>query len=539
MPETSPDSAKEPPSPRQTSSRPRVAVVGGGATGCGVARDLTMRGFEVTLIEFGDLGSGTSSRFHGMLQSGARYAVSDTTYAAECMRERLTIAEIAPEAVEQTGGLFVSLPEDPPDFAERFLAGCAGADIPVAELDPKVVMAEEPAISREVVRAFSVPDATVQSWRLVNLLADDVVRRGGTVLTRHQVTGFDIDGGRVTAVHVASGVEGQRRIEVDAVVNAAGPWSARVADMAGAGVDLQLTKGSILVLAHRVVRRAVNRCRPATSHDIIVPTGTVSLFGTTSEVVDDPDTTRVRPSEIQELLDGAEALVPAVRELRMLRAWAGVRPLVKPQSWPEDRPLPRRHAVIDHAEAGVEGFITVCGGSLTTHRSMAEDVSNHLCRRFGINQPCRTSDTPLTASHGADRSSVGWRPAASYEAIERAGPDRKPLCECEAVDWKAVEELLADRRIGSLHDVRRRLRVGFGPCQGSFCGSRLAALLAETDPDFATARELGRFWTERLKGASHTAWGDQARQLLLSDSIYRGTLGLRLGKEVLPSEERR
>ena len=92
---------------------PRAIIIGGGATGCGVARDLSMRGFKVTLIEFGDLGSGTSSRFHGMLQSGARYAVSDTEYAAECMRERLNIANTAPEVVEQTGGLFVTLPDDP------------------------------------------------------------------------------------------------------------------------------------------------------------------------------------------------------------------------------------------------------------------------------------------------------------------------------------------------------------------------------------------------------------------------------------------
>ena len=88
---------------------PRIVVIGGGATGCGVARDLSLRGYKVILIEYGDLGSGTSSRFHGMLQSGARYAVSDTAYAAECYRERETISKIIPGAVELIGGVFVSL----------------------------------------------------------------------------------------------------------------------------------------------------------------------------------------------------------------------------------------------------------------------------------------------------------------------------------------------------------------------------------------------------------------------------------------------
>ena len=65
---------------------PKIIVIGGGATGCGVARDLVLRGYQTTLIEFGDLGSGTTSRFHGMLQSGARYVASDNNYAAECYR---------------------------------------------------------------------------------------------------------------------------------------------------------------------------------------------------------------------------------------------------------------------------------------------------------------------------------------------------------------------------------------------------------------------------------------------------------------------
>lgn len=515
-------------------SGPRVVVIGGGATGCGVARDLCLRGFHVTLIEFGDLGSGSSSRFHGMLQSGARYAVSDTQYAAECMREREVIGALAPQAVEPTGGLFVSLPEDPPHFAESFVDGCRRARIPCEELEPGRVMAEEPNISRDVQRAFAVPDATVHSWRLVNLLADDVRRCGGCVLMRHQVTGFESKNGTVHAVQVSGGGR-DHRIEVDAVINAAGPWSARVADMLGQRVDLQLTKGAILVFAHRLVTRAINRCRPPASHDIMVPTGTVSLFGTTSEVVDDPDTTRVRPADVQALLDGAEPLIPGIRSYRALRAWAGVRPLVKPREWPSDTPLPRRHQIIDHSEYGMEGLFTVCGGSLTTHRSMAEDVGDHVCRRFGVNQPSETASTPLAGQASPNY----WQPTAGYQRIESEGAFVEPLCECEGVGSEEIRSLIRDGGVVRLHDLRRRLRVGFGPCQGTFCGTRVAELLAEADPEFAAATALGRFWCERLKGSARTAWGEQARQILLSDTVYRETLGVRLGRDILPDEDRR
>jgi len=515
-------------------SKPRAVVIGGGATGCGIARDLTLRGFVVTLVEFGDLGSGTSSRFHGMLQSGARYAVSDTAYAAECMRERLVIAKLAPDVVEETGGLFVSLPDDPPEYADRFLTDCQSADIPIQELDPGRVMAEEPNISRCVLRAFSVPDATVQSWRLVNLLADDVRRGGGAILTRHQVTHIDTTGGKVHAVRVV-GLGTTKTLYADIVINAAGPWSARVARLVGEDANLELGKGSIIVFSHRLVSRAINRCRAPTSHDILVPTGTVSLFGTTSEVVDSPDTTDVRPEEIQELLDNAEPLLPNARGYRAFRAWAGVRPLFRPADWPSDKPLPRRHSVVNHGDHGLEGFFTVCGGSLTTHRSMAEDLVNHVCASLGLNTPCTTATTALV-ERGA-RSE--WHPEHNYQRVEESKQYLAPVCECESVCYAEVVEQIEAQGVCDLHDLRRRLRIGFGPCQGTFCGARVAALIARHQAVSCSNDSLGKFWTERLKGSTHTAWGQQARQALLSDVVYRETLGIRLSATNLPAREHR
>ena len=80
-------------------SMPKIIVIGGGATGCGVARDLLLRGYQTILVESGSLGSGTSSRSHGMLQSGARYAVTETSFAAECYRERNIICKIFPKGI--------------------------------------------------------------------------------------------------------------------------------------------------------------------------------------------------------------------------------------------------------------------------------------------------------------------------------------------------------------------------------------------------------------------------------------------------------
>ena len=73
---------------------PRIILIGGATTGCDVTRDLVLRGYKTILIEFKDLWSGTTSRSRGMLQSSARYAVSDTNYAAEYYRERKIISFI-------------------------------------------------------------------------------------------------------------------------------------------------------------------------------------------------------------------------------------------------------------------------------------------------------------------------------------------------------------------------------------------------------------------------------------------------------------
>ncbi|PSQ47385.1 anaerobic glycerol-3-phosphate dehydrogenase subunit A, partial [Halobacteriales archaeon SW_6_65_15] len=101
-----------------------VLVVGGGSTGCGVARDLAMRGVDVTLVEKGNLTNGTTGRMHGLLHSGGRYAVSDQSSAKECIEENRVLRDIAGHCVEMTGGLFVQLKDDPDEYFEEKLAGC-------------------------------------------------------------------------------------------------------------------------------------------------------------------------------------------------------------------------------------------------------------------------------------------------------------------------------------------------------------------------------------------------------------------------------
>jgi glycerol-3-phosphate dehydrogenase len=375
-------------------SMPKIVVIGGGATGCGVARDLVLRGYQTTLIELGKLGSGTSSRSHGMLQSGARYAVTETSFAAECYQERNVISKIFPKAVKLIGGLFVSLPNDPEDYPEKLVKCCQIAKIPIEEINIREVLKSEKELNNNILRAFHVPDAVVNPPKLFELLSKEIISYGGKILTNHQVISIKKNKDVANAIVVDSnGVKST--IECDGIINAAGPWSRKVAKFINQNVELQLTRGCGIFFSDKLVNKAINRCRIPNNNDIMCPSEKESLWGTTSNIVYDPDSAKTTSDEIQELLSGAEELFPNIKNYKSFRTWSGIRPLVKSKKINIGLPLSRGHRVIDHEAQGLKNFLTICGGALTTHRLMAEDVVNKLGNKFGLDIQCSSHITPL------------------------------------------------------------------------------------------------------------------------------------------------
>ena len=375
-------------------SMPKIVVIGGGATGSGVARDLVLRGYQTTLIESGNLGSGTSSRSHGMLQSGARYAVTETSFAAECYQERNIISKIFPKAVKLIGGFFISLPNDPEDYPEKFLKCCQIAKIPIEEIKIKEVLKNEKELNNNILRAFHVPDAIIHPTKLFELLAADIRAYGGKILTNHQV--ISIKKNKHVANVIVVGSNGiKSNIECDGIINAAGPWSNKVAKLISQNVELQLTRGCGIFFSGQLVNKAINRCRIPNNNDIMCPSEKESLWGTTSNVVFDPKSPKTTSNEIQELLSGAEELFPNIKDYKSFRTWSGIRPLIKPKKIKKGLPISRSHRVIDHEAEGLKNFLTICGGALTTHRLMAEDVVNKLGNKFGLDIQCSSHITPL------------------------------------------------------------------------------------------------------------------------------------------------
>lgn len=375
-------------------SMPKILVIGGGATGCGVARDLVLRGYQTTLIESGNLGSGTSSRSHGMLQSGARYAVTEPSFAGECYKERNIISKIFPRAVKLIGGLFISLPNDPEDYPEKLLTCCETAKIPIKEIGIKEVLKNEKELNKNILRAFYVPDALIHPPKLFELLAKEINAYGGKILINHKVVSIKQTHDLANSIVISSnGIKSN--IECDGIINAAGPWSGEVAKLINQNVELELTRGCGIFFSGQLVSQAINRCRIPNDNDIMCPSGKESLWGTTSNVVVDPESLTTNPAEIQELLLGAKELFPNIRNYKSFRTWSGIRPLVKSKKINKGLPLSRGHKVIDHEGEGLKNFLTICGGALTTHRLMAEDVVNKLGNKFGLDIPCSSHVTSL------------------------------------------------------------------------------------------------------------------------------------------------
>ncbi|MBV9810370.1 MAG: FAD-dependent oxidoreductase, partial [Solirubrobacterales bacterium] len=343
-----------------------VLVIGGGATGAGVAWDAALRGLDVVLVDRGDLAEGTSGRFHGLLHSGGRYAVKDPRAAEECIAENRILRRVAADGIEDTGGFFVTTPWDDPAYADRFAAGCAATGVDCEEIDRAVALKEEPRLNPDVSRVFRVPDASIDVWKTVWALARGAQQRGARVLPYHAAVAIHRDGDRVTGARLRGSRSGEELdVEAGVTVNASGAWAHFIAEMAGIeGVRVLPGRGIMIAMNHRLVNTCVNRCQMPTDGDIIVPIRTVCVIGTTDVHTDDPDDHTVIQSEVDAMLDDGEKLVPGFRQARALRVWTGVRPLfedAKADST-ETRDVTRAHALLDHERRdGVQGFVTITG----------------------------------------------------------------------------------------------------------------------------------------------------------------------------------
>ncbi|WGE32668.1 anaerobic glycerol-3-phosphate dehydrogenase subunit A [Actinobacillus genomosp. 2] len=524
-----------------------VIIIGGGATGAGIARDCALRGLKCILLERRDIATGATGRNHGLLHSGARYAVNDRESAEECIKENLILKQIARHCVDDTKGLFISLPEDNLNYQKTFIESCTASGIEAVEIEPDLAKYMEPSVNPSLVGAVVVPDGSIDPFRLTASNMLDATENGAQIFTYCEVKGLIREGGRVIGVNVYDHRNHiERQFFAPIVVNAGGIWGQGIAEYADLKIKMFLAKGSLLVMGHRINNMVINRCRKPANADILVPGDTICVIGTTSDRIpyDQIDNMVVTPEEVDVLFREGEKLAPSLRHTRVLRAYAGVRPLVASDDDPSGRNVSRGIVLLDHAERdGLDGFITITGGKLMTYRLMAEWATDLVCKKLNKSDRCTTAERPLPGSSESreetSKKIVSLPNTIRHSAVYRHGSratrllenerlDRSLVCECEAVTAGEVRYAVDELNVNNLVDLRRRTRVGMGTCQAELCACRAAGLMSRFN--VATPKEsttqLASFMEERWRGIQPIAWGDAMREAEFTSWIYYSLLGL-------------
>jgi glycerol-3-phosphate dehydrogenase len=498
-----------------------VLIIGGGTTGAGISRDLALRGIPSVLVEKGDFASGASGRNHGLLHSGGRYAVSDPEAAKECIAENKILRKIAPHCIEETDGLFVSLPEDGLHFRDRFLRACDEAEIPITLCSRDETLAWEPELHPDLLSAVKVPDGAIDPFKLILENAKDAENHGAEFFLHTEVTSLLIKGSKITGAEAKDLATGEE-FSIDAAffINATGAWANQILKLAGLHIGMALSKGSLLITNRRLTHHVINRCRPPSDGDIVVPNETVSILGTTSIRLEEIENFQVTPREVSLLVQETSKMIPAIQEARFIRAYAGVRPLFQSEEKGNDRAISRGFALIDHGKRdGIKNLITITGGKLMTYRLMAEKTSDLICEKMGRRVACSTHLNPLPGA---------GRPAGSKERLRQFLTDRGDIvCDCELVQRKEVEEFLGKERLKDFQDILHRTRLAKGTCQGAFCVYRLLGVLHDGRRIGGDSNKILKgFLEERWKGIRPILWGTALKEEELIESIYKGTFNL-------------
>jgi glycerol-3-phosphate dehydrogenase len=393
-----------------------LLVIGGGITGCGIARDAALRGFAVALVEKDDFASGTSSRSSRLVHGGLRYLEHGYLHLVfEASGERRRLLRLAPHLVRPLEFLWpVYLGARVPQW--KLNAGLTLYDALALfrnvgthrRLTARQIAAREPALRRDgLAGGARYFDAGTDDARLTLANAIGAREAGAIVVNHARVCRLTIDSGIARGARVEDTLAGTA-IDVRAAVtvNATGPWSNELqrwdtgADQRSDAVGVRGSKGVHVAVARERIGNhgALTLLAPNDGRVMfILPSGRLTIIGTTDTFTDaPPDEVRASEADVSYLLNAANTFFTAANLTRqdVISAWAGIRPLVAGGAEPsEPGDASREHAI---AESG-HGVVSITGGKLTTYRVMAAEVVDVVAARLGkgVTKRPPTRNTPL------------------------------------------------------------------------------------------------------------------------------------------------
>ncbi|MCB8748311.1 glycerol-3-phosphate dehydrogenase/oxidase [Rhodoferax sp. U2-2l] len=372
-----------------------LAVVGGGATGLGVALDAAARGFSVVLLESHDFAKGTSSRSTKLVHGGVRYlAQGDISLVREALHERTTLLRNAPHLAQPLAFVVPSYHWWEAPFygigltLYDILAGKAGLG-KTRFLGPQGTVQALPTVRTEGLKGSVLYwDGQFNDARMALALARTAASRGALLVNYCGVSELLHEGGKIGGLVALDSLSGQQfKVRARCVVNATGVWVDALRDMdseahrAGGGKSVQPmvapSQGVHMVVDREFLNSDTALMVPKTSDGRVlfaVPWLGKVILGTTdtprNDLVREPQAFSDEVAFI--LRESARYLRKAPTRADVKSIWVGLRPLVKPQvdDGESTKALSREHTVV----VSRSGLVTVTGGKWTTYRAMAEDV---------------------------------------------------------------------------------------------------------------------------------------------------------------------
>lgn len=380
-------------------------VIGGGIAGCGIARDLAMRGIDTILIEKDDFGSGATSKSTRLVHGGLRYLQNlEFGLVHEGLSERETLLRIAPHLVKP---LKFIMPVYEGSKPGRRMLGLGmtlydalsyGKSVPShAFLSRSETMDALPIISsRGLAGAFSYYDAKVEMVeRLCLENAIDAESNGARIYNHSEVTGLGVRAKNIKSV--IARLEGRSVIiEPKTVVNATGPWLDSFLERQTwmCGNFITPVKGIHLITDRITDTAAVFYSQEDGRLLFIVPFGGNSLIGTTDTYYPgNPDLVESDAKDIKYVLESMETFAPGAK-ISDYKTYAGLRPLVRQDSGTPSS-ISRKYRVIDHERQGIQNLISIAGTKITEYRSMAEKAGRIIAGKLGVGAESNTGEREL------------------------------------------------------------------------------------------------------------------------------------------------
>ena len=461
-----------------------MLIVGGGATGIGIAVDAASRGYDILLLEQSDFGKGTSSRSTKLIHGGVRYLQQgNITLVMEALKERGILRENAPHLVHDLAFIVPNYDWWEAPFygiglkVYDLLAGRFGFG-PSKILSTDETVERIPTLKTEGLRGGVIYyDGQFDDARLLINLVRTAAGQGATLLNYARVVAFTNDRAGYLNGAVFEDIETGKELNVRArvVINATGPFADNLRRMDDPDISplISPSQGIHLVFDKSYLPGNSAIMVPHTKDGRVmfaIPYLGATLVGTTdTPIADVPLEPRAQPEEIDFILETAGMyLQKAPLRGDILSVFAGIRPLVGASDDKNTASLSRDHTII----ISNSGLVTIAGGKWTTYRQMAEDCVGHAATLAGLE--ARACVTKRLNIHGYHKSPQKFGSLAVYGS-----------------DAPAIQDLLRA-------DAARQELIH--PALPAFCGEVIWAVRfegARTIDDFLARRTRSLFLNAR------------------------------------------